>query len=89
MSDHDHQCVLSSMQVHLHVSRKELKVSEVPCSMPYERMRDRLEMSFSRPSRGGGEVERVEYDKNTGTGQITFLHPGGTTLWAIFTKTIG
>ncbi|XP_041806380.1 N-myc-interactor [Chelmon rostratus] len=65
-----------NFEVHLHVSRKELKVSEVPCSMPYERMRDRLEMSFSRPSRGGGEVERVEYDKNTGTGQITFLHPG-------------
>lgn len=45
--------------------------------MPEERMRDRLEMSFSRPSRGGGEVEGVQYDKNTGTGQITFLHPEG------------
>lgn len=38
-------------------------------------------MSFSRPSRGGGEVEKVEYDENTGTGKITFLHPGGTPLW--------
>ncbi|CAB1421862.1 unnamed protein product [Pleuronectes platessa] len=63
-------------EVHLDVSRKDLKVSNIPPSMPEERMRDRLEISFSRPSRGGGEVEGVEYDKNTGTGLITFLHPG-------------
>ncbi|XP_030580293.1 N-myc-interactor isoform X1 [Archocentrus centrarchus] len=63
-------------EVHLDVSRKELKVSNIPQSMPEERMKDRLEISFSRPSRGGGEVEKVEYDENTGTGHITFLHPG-------------
>ncbi|XP_022609628.1 N-myc-interactor-like [Seriola dumerili] len=63
-------------EVHLDVSRKEIKVSNVPPSMPEERVTDRLEMSFSRPSRGGGEVEGVEYDKNTGTGHITFRHPG-------------
>ncbi|XP_049450830.1 N-myc-interactor [Epinephelus fuscoguttatus] len=63
-------------EVHLDVSRKELKLSNVPPSMPEERIKDRLEMSFSRPSRGGGEVESVEYEKNTGTGQITFLLPG-------------
>ncbi|XP_026232056.1 N-myc-interactor [Anabas testudineus] len=62
-------------EVHIDVSRKELKFYNVQPSMPEERMRDRLEMSFSRPSRGGGEVEGVQYDKNTGTGQITFLHP--------------
>ncbi|XP_026150926.1 N-myc-interactor [Mastacembelus armatus] len=65
-----------TFEVHLDVSRKELKVSNVPPSMPEERMQDRLDMSFSRPSRGGGEVERVDYDKNTGTGHISFLHPG-------------
>uniref|UniRef100_A0A3P8U6P0 NID domain-containing protein n=1 Tax=Amphiprion percula TaxID=161767 RepID=A0A3P8U6P0_AMPPE len=63
-------------EIHLDVSRKELKVSNIPPSMPEERMKDRLEMSFSRPTRGGGEVERVEYDKTTATGHITFLHPG-------------
>ncbi|XP_078119189.1 N-myc-interactor [Sander vitreus] len=63
-------------EVHLDVSRKELKLSNVPPSMPDERVADRLELSFSRPSRGGGEVERVEYDNNTGTGRITFLCPG-------------
>lgn len=63
-------------EVHLDVSRKELKVYDVPSSMQEERMKDRLEMSFSRPSRGGGEVKRVEYNISTGTGQITFLHSG-------------
>ncbi|XP_062288402.1 N-myc-interactor isoform X1 [Scomber scombrus] len=63
-------------EIHLRVSKKDLHVSMVPPSIPEERMRDRLEISFSRASRGGGEVERVVYDKNTGTGKITFLHPG-------------
>ncbi|XP_051259277.1 N-myc-interactor isoform X1 [Dicentrarchus labrax] len=63
-------------EVHLDVSRKALKVSSIPSSMPEERMKDQLVISFCRPSRGGGEVESVEYDQNTGTGQITFLHPG-------------
>ncbi|XP_034741084.1 N-myc-interactor [Etheostoma cragini] len=63
-------------EVHLDLSRKELKLTNVPPSMSEERVADRLEVSFSRPSRGGGEVERVEYDKNTRTGRITFLCPG-------------
>ncbi|XP_068428738.1 N-myc-interactor [Clinocottus analis] len=63
-------------EIHLNVSRKELKVSNIPTCMPEERIKERLEMSFSRPSRGGGEVDGVEYDRNTGTGQVTFLHPG-------------
>ncbi|XP_054470939.1 N-myc-interactor isoform X2 [Anoplopoma fimbria] len=63
-------------EVHLDVSRKKLKVSNIPPSMPEERIKDRLEISFSRPSRGGGEVEAVEYDRNNRNGEITFLHPG-------------
>ncbi|XP_068581310.1 N-myc-interactor [Cebidichthys violaceus] len=63
-------------EVHLDVSRNELKVSNVPPSIPEDRTKERLEMSFSRPSRGGAEVDGVEYDRNTGTGRITFLHPG-------------
>lgn len=64
-----------NFEIHLEVSRKKLKVSNIPPCMPEERMKDRLEMSFSRSSRGGGEVEEVEYNKNTGTGYISFLHP--------------
>ncbi|XP_029980501.1 N-myc-interactor [Sphaeramia orbicularis] len=63
-------------EVHLDISKKDLKVANVPPLMPEERIKDRLEISFSRPSRGGGEVESVDYHKATGTGLITFLHPG-------------
>lgn len=63
-------------EIHLDVSRKSIRFSDVPPTMEEERMRDRLEMSFSRPSRGGGEVGSVEYDKRTGAGLITFLNTG-------------
>ncbi|XP_017550533.1 N-myc-interactor [Pygocentrus nattereri] len=63
-------------EVHITVSKKTIKFSNVPPIMAEERMRDRLELSFSKPSRGGGEVERVEYDSKTGTGRITFLNTG-------------
>ncbi|KAM4731613.1 N-myc-interactor [Anableps anableps] len=63
-------------EVHVDVSRKELRVFNIPPAMPEDRTEDRLEMSFSRPSRGGGEVESVDYNGKTGTGSITFLKPG-------------
>lgn len=63
-------------EIHLDVSRKSIRFSDVPPTMEEERMRDRLEMSFSRPSRGGGEVGSVEYDKRTGAGLVTFLNTG-------------
>uniref|UniRef100_A0A1A8EWV0 N-myc (And STAT) interactor n=2 Tax=Nothobranchius korthausae TaxID=1143690 RepID=A0A1A8EWV0_9TELE len=63
-------------EVHLDVSRKELQVLDVPPSMPEERIKDRLEMSFSKSSRGGGEVESVDYDEESRKGRVTFLHPG-------------
>ncbi|XP_036815219.1 N-myc-interactor isoform X2 [Oncorhynchus mykiss] len=63
-------------KVHLDVSTKTLSFSNVPFTLSEERMRDRLEISFSKPSRGGGEVQRVDYDKHTGRGQITFLNSG-------------
>ncbi|CAL8267043.1 unnamed protein product [Lota lota] len=62
--------------IQLDVSKKELMFSGVWSAMSQEAIRDRLESSFSRPSRGGGEVERVEYDPNTGTGKVTFLKTG-------------
>lgn len=63
-------------EVHMQVSRKQLGVPDVPPSLPEERMKDRLMISFCRPSRGGGEVKEVEYDKKTGKASITFLEPG-------------
>ncbi|XP_038150058.1 N-myc-interactor [Cyprinodon tularosa] len=63
-------------EVKLDVSRKELKVFDIPPAMSEDRVKDRLEISFSKPSRGGGEVESVDYDVNTRTGTIVFLKPG-------------
>lgn len=63
-------------EVLLNVSRTQLTVCDVLSSMPKERVADRLELAFSKPSRGGAEVDSVEYDEKTGTGRVTFLSPG-------------
>lgn len=73
--------LLSPLQVHLDISKRKIKLSNVFSSFAEERIKDRLEMSFSKPSRGGGEVERVEYDSNSGTALVTFLQPGGTPVF--------
>uniref|UniRef100_A0A674NBI0 N-myc-interactor-like n=1 Tax=Takifugu rubripes TaxID=31033 RepID=A0A674NBI0_TAKRU len=63
-------------EVYTHTYSRDLQLSNVISSMEDERIKDRLTISFSRPSKGGGEVENVVYDRNTGNGLITFLHPG-------------
>lgn len=63
-------------EVHIQVSKKSIKFSNAPPTLPEERMRDRLELSFSRASRGGGEVEKLEYHKDTRSGHVTFLNTG-------------
>lgn len=40
-------------------------------------MRDKLELNFYKSEEGGGEVENVNYDKQSRTAVITFLRPGG------------
>lgn len=40
-------------------------------------MRDKLELNFYKSEQGGGEVENVNYDKQSRTAVITFLRPGG------------
>ncbi|KAL1267281.1 hypothetical protein QQF64_032644 [Cirrhinus molitorella] len=63
-------------EVHIQVSKKSIRFRNAPPTLPEERMRDRLELSFSRASRGGGEVEQLEYDARTGMGRVTFLNTG-------------
>lgn len=63
-------------EVQLNVSLKKIEVSNIPPILPEERIRDKLELNFSKPSLGGGEVENVEYNKDSGTAVITFLHTG-------------
>ncbi|NXI44867.1 NMI protein, partial [Galbula dea] len=75
------------MQLHVTISGKKINVSEVPAlSIPDEWMRDKLELSFYKSERGGGEVENVEYDKSSGTAVITFLRPGATQNFVRCTK---
>ncbi|XP_036397288.1 N-myc-interactor-like [Megalops cyprinoides] len=63
-------------EVHMNVSKRKIRFSNTTPYLPEERMRDRLEISFSKPSQGGGEVEKVAYNKDTGAGEITFLNTG-------------
>lgn len=74
-------CTLSlepsvKFEVHIMVSKRIIRFSDVPPVLSEERMRDRLELSFSKPSHGGGEVEKLEYNTKTETGKITFLKTG-------------
>ncbi|KAJ8349810.1 hypothetical protein SKAU_G00249400 [Synaphobranchus kaupii] len=62
-------------EVQMNVSKRTIRYSNPPPYLPAE-LRDRLEISFSKPSQGGGEVEEVFYNKDTGVGKITFLNTG-------------
>lgn len=67
---------LVQFQVLLSVSRSQLAVSDVMSSMPKDRVEDRLELSFCRPSRGGAEVRSVNFNPQLGSAQVHFLRPG-------------
>ncbi|XP_062904646.1 N-myc-interactor [Mobula hypostoma] len=60
-------------EIHLDISMKNIKVSDIPDILPEEQMRDKLEISFSKPSLGGGEVENIQYSISSGTAVITFV----------------
>ncbi|NXL44917.1 NMI protein, partial [Podilymbus podiceps] len=64
-------------ELHVTLSGKKIKVSEVPeLFIPEDWMRDKLELNFYKSEHGGGEVENVNYDKQSRTAVITFLRPG-------------
>ncbi|XP_051479507.1 N-myc-interactor [Apus apus] len=65
-------------QLHVTISGTKINVSEVPdLSIPDDWMRDKLELNFYRSKQGGGgEVENVQYDKQSRAAVITFLTPG-------------
>ncbi|NWQ96354.1 NMI protein, partial [Burhinus bistriatus] len=67
-------------ELHVTISGKKINVSEVPeLPIPEEWMRDKLELNFYKSDQGGGgEVENVNYDKQSRTAVITFLRPGAT-----------
>lgn len=67
---------LVQFEIELCTSRSLLDVSEVVSSMAKERVEDRLELAFCRPSRGGAEVKSVEVDLHQGTARVAFIKPG-------------
>ncbi|XP_015490966.1 N-myc-interactor [Parus major] len=66
-------------ELHVTVSGKKINVSEIPeLPIPEDWMRDKLELHFykTKQAEGGGEIENVTYNKESGTAVITFLKPG-------------
>lgn len=53
-------------------------------------MRDKLELNFYKSKQGGGgEVENVSYDRQSGTAVVTFLTPGGTVCNILLARCTG
>ncbi|XP_023787211.1 N-myc-interactor isoform X2 [Cyanistes caeruleus] len=66
-------------ELHVTISGKKINVSEIPeLPIPEDWMRDKLELHFykTKQAEGGGEIENVTYNKESGTAVITFLKPG-------------
>lgn len=63
-------------QVNVEVSKMKINVTEIPDELPENQMRDKLELSFYKSRNGGGEVECVEYDKQSRSAVITFVEIG-------------
>ncbi|XP_047401097.1 N-myc-interactor [Sciurus carolinensis] len=63
-------------QVHVEVSKMKISVTEIPDELPEDQMRDKLELSFCKSRHGGGEVESVNYDKQSGSAVVTFVEAG-------------
>ncbi|NXK41269.1 NMI protein, partial [Piprites chloris] len=64
-------------ELHVTISGRKINVSDIPkLPIPEDWMRDKLELNFYKTQQGGGEIESVTYDSESGTAVITFLRPG-------------
>ncbi|KAF1450009.1 NMI protein, partial [Pygoscelis papua] len=65
-------------ELHVTISGKKINTSEIPeLLIPEDWIKDKLELNFYKSEQGGGgEVENVNYDKQSRTAVITFLRPG-------------
>ncbi|XP_017591566.1 PREDICTED: N-myc-interactor isoform X2 [Corvus brachyrhynchos] len=75
-------------ELHVTVSGKKINVSKIPeLPIPKDWMRDKLELNFYKTEQGGGgEIENVTYNKESGTAVITFLKPGASNNFLGCTK---
>uniref|UniRef100_H2P7J3 N-myc and STAT interactor n=2 Tax=Pongo abelii TaxID=9601 RepID=H2P7J3_PONAB len=63
-------------QVYVEVSKMKINVTEIPDTLPEDQMRDKLELSFSKSRNGGGEVDCIDYDRQSGSAVIMFVEIG-------------
>nr|ACO51616.1 N-myc-interactor [Aquarana catesbeiana] len=63
-------------EVRMDISRKKLKISNLPEDIPEETLKDKVELTFYKSSIGGAEIEEVEYDRNDNTAYVTYLQNG-------------
>ncbi|XP_004619437.2 N-myc-interactor isoform X1 [Sorex araneus] len=63
-------------QFHVEISKMKIKITGIPDVLPENIMRDKLELTFYKSRSGGGEVDHVEYDKESGSAVITFVESG-------------
>ncbi|NXT62984.1 NMI protein, partial [Chaetops frenatus] len=71
------------------ISGKKINVSEIPeLPIPKGWMRDKLELNFYKSEQvpGGGEIENVTYNRESGTAVITFLKAGASNNFVGCTK---
>nr|XP_008997154.1 N-myc-interactor isoform X2 [Callithrix jacchus] len=63
-------------QVFVEISKMKINVTEIPATLPEDQMRDKLELSFSKSRNGGGEVDSMDYDRQSRSAVITFVETG-------------
>ncbi|XP_077303851.1 N-myc-interactor [Lithobates pipiens] len=63
-------------EVHMDISRKKIKISNLPEDIPEETLKDKVELTFYKSSIGGAEIEKVEYDRDDNTAYVTYLQAG-------------
>ncbi|XP_069809189.1 interferon-induced 35 kDa protein [Dendropsophus ebraccatus] len=68
--------VLDSLNVDMDRSPWKILVSNLPADVPQDKLLDKIELFFSKPSNGGGEVEFREYLADSRSVTLTFTQEG-------------
>ncbi|KAM4626402.1 N-myc-interactor [Discoglossus pictus] len=63
-------------EVNMNISTKRMRVCNLPTDLNDECIKDKLELAFYKSNIGGGEVEKVEYERESNTAYITFRDNG-------------
>ncbi|XP_018094265.1 N-myc-interactor isoform X2 [Xenopus laevis] len=66
----------TQFEINMNLSKKRLCVHYLPVELSDEYLRDRLELTFYKPSIGGGEIEGVQFDRSRNLAFIDFRQSG-------------